>query len=237
MNAAAPAPLQTLTYGDFLALPSVPGVLWRITDRRDLKNAGEQFETRAELEPYRPGPDAQNPAEGAERWGYDEPLRIGRAERVGVSIELRMDRDYDRKTDTYGARYLRAVPVTRNYSQGLTDPQRELLRVEAGNEWAFSYVLPPLSAEEIRERIAGQIADDYAASNAARETIKRAPNMYQIARADQENDPAAYIREAFEGDEGAEALRLMLDDATELYRAALRKELLTFGAVEKDGPL
>jgi len=221
--------MQTLTYGDFLTLPSVPGVLWQVTDCRDLDNAGDPWETRAELRPFRPGPDAANPGEGATAWPYDEPVKIGRAERIGVTIWLRPDRYEDTPT-------LRAVATTRTYSDNLTAAQSALLEREAGDIFAFSFILPPLSPEEIRARIVEKITDDYPARNAARETVKNAPNLYTINRGDQANNPAQVIRDAFDNTEGAEELRAALDAATEQYRAALRKELLTFGRVEKDGP-
>lgn len=219
--------MQTLTFGDFLTLPSVPGVVWQVTDLRDLDDAGDPRETRAELRPFRPGPDTDNPGEGATPWPWDEPVKIGRAERVGVTILLRPDRYEDAPT-------LRAIATTRTYSDNLTPAQAALLEREAGDIFALSFILPPLSPEEIRARVVEKIADDYPASNAARATVKNAPNLYTIARGDQANNPAQVIRDAFDNTEGAEALRDALDAATERYRAALRKELLTFGAVAKD---
>lgn len=220
--------MQTLTYGDFLTLPSVPGVLWCVTDTRRLENAGDPWETRAELRPYRPGPDAANPAEGATPWGYDEPVTIGRAERVGVTVSLGVDRYAD------GAPKLRPFATTRNYAAPLTNAQRDVLTRDVGDVFAFSFILPPLAPEEIRARVVAQIADDYPANNAARETIQNAPNLWTINRGDQANNPAQTIRDAFDNEEGAEALRRALDDATALYRAALRKELLTFGRVQAE---
>lgn len=215
--------MQTLTYGDTLALPSVPDVLWRVTDIRSLEEAGNPNESRAELRPFH--------LDGVTAYGYDEPVKIGRASRVGVSIVLTMRRPYDRASDTYGAPELRAYARTRSYAENLTDAQRGLLEREAGDIFAFSYILPPLDAAEIRARIVEKITDDYRAYNAARETVKNAPNLYTINRGDQANNPAQVIRDAFDNPEGAEALRLALDDATELYRSALAKELRTFGTV------
>lgn len=220
--------MQTLTYGDFLTLPSVPGVLWQVADCRSLENAGDPWETRAELRPFRPGPDAENPADGATPWGYDEPVTVGRAERVGVTVSLGVDRYAD------GAPKLRPFATTRNYAAPLTNAQRDVLTRDVGDVFAFSFILPPLSPEEIRARIVAKIADDYPARNAARATIQNAPSLYAIARGDQANDPAQTIRDAFDNEEGAEALRLALDEATELYRAALRKELLTFGRIGQE---
>lgn len=222
--------MQTLTFGDFLTLPSVPGVLWQVADLRSIENAGDPWETRAELRPFHPGPDADNPTEGATPWGYDEPVRIGRAERVGVTIGLRPDRYGDAPT-------LRPIATTRTYSENLTAAQSALLEREAGDVFAFSFILPPLTPEEIRGWIVGQVTGGYEASHAARETIKSAPNMYHLRGVDGAPGVAGVIRDAFDNEEGAEALRLALDEATELYRAALRKELLTFGRVGQAGTL
>ena len=224
--------MQTLTYGDFLTLPSVPGVLWRVTDTRTVEKAGSPFEDRAELRPWRPGPDAANLAEGAAAWGYDEPVKIGRAERVGVTITLGMRPGaYDRATDSYGPRVFGAHATTRNYAAPLTDAQRATLEREAGDPFAFSFHLAPLTAEEVRERIAAFIVSDSAGRDAARRTIDNAPNLYRLDNDHGGHNPVPVIREAFYGPACSEALADILDRATAAYRAALASNLRTFGAL------
>lgn len=224
--------MQTLTYGDFLTLPSVPGVLWRVTDIRSIEKAGSPFEDRAELRPWRPGPDAANPTEGATSWPYDEPVKIGRAERVGVEITLGMrPGPYDRASDTYGPSAFGAHATTRNYAAPLTDAQRATLEREAGDPFAFSFHLPPLTAEEVRERVAALIVSESNGREAARLTIGHAPNLYRLDNDHGGHNPVPLIRDAFDGPAGAEALADILDRATAAYRAALASNLRTFGAL------
>lgn len=224
---------QRVTYGDFLTLPSVPGVLWRVIDLRELASAGSDDETRAELRPFHPGPDAANPAEGARAYGYDEPLQVGRAKRHGVHIALAPERTYDGDPH-HGGRpngwKLSTRARTRAYSATLTDNQRDILEIEAGDPFAFAYYLPPLSDEEIRDRLRKTLTDEYVAQSAARDTISSAPKFYNM-----HNGEAATIRAAFDSPAGAETLAAILDQATARYRDALAAELRTFGALPTEG--
>ncbi|MDF2506320.1 MAG: hypothetical protein K0Q52_179 [Microbacterium sp.] len=225
---------QRATYGDFITLPSTPDVLWKVCDTRELERAGSPSETRAELRPYR-APAAADPtnntdADRAQAHGtptpvpYDEPIRVGRAERVGVVIRLGVQQANDGE-----GWQLRPNATTGTYEANLTPAQSAALERDAGDVFALSFYLPPLSPEEIRRRVIRLIADDYSADRAAREAISRAPKLYHLRGSGADTA----ILDAFTGDDGARDLTAALDAATAHYRAALAKELRTFGRVDE----
>ncbi len=201
-----PAPA---TYGEFVTLPNVDGIVWKITDARDYEKSAEGTGTRARLVPFHPGIDGGEPT----AYGWDEPVKIGRAERVGVEIDLSI-RD--------GA--LSAYATRRSYEASLTEAQSALLKAAALDPFAVNLYLPPLSDEEIRARVA-RLAKG-AGEDGAREARKRLPRMYNLY-----NGNAERIREAFESDTDGATLAEMLETATAAFRAEFARELRTLGAV------
>ena len=179
---------EPATYGDLVALPGIVdgnapdgidpatgkprAMLWLIWDARKIADVGRTLRTMARLMPWHPAnPDSDNPAHHAPRpYGYNEPLKIGRVERVGVGIALGFYADRPGIDDTPR---LRAYPAARDYSESLTDAQRSALSsaVEAFDGPRFH--LPPLTSAEIRARGLGACAAGPAAS--ARPPPRSAP--------------------------------------------------------------
>lgn len=221
---------EPATYGDLVALPGVPGVLWLIRDIRKIEDAGQNRPSRrskvAALDPWHPADD-EHPE--PRPYGYDEPLRIGRAERAGVSIELSIYGDYDREADTYGPLRLHAWPQARSYSPSLTDAQRASLTAAAEALDGPRFYLPPLTPAEIRARVLGD--GDYIGRTAAdRSRRDHFPAIWSGAAASKDAVVAAFAEVATD-DAAREAVTAWLDDAAAAYRAQMVAELRSFGAV------
>lgn len=134
--------MSTLTYGDTFTLPSAPGVLWLIEDRRSHTEPTDT--TRAYAVPCH---------EDGTKYAYDEPVKIGRAERVGLFIKL----------ITHRAPYL----AGRAWEQRPTAAQEEAVD---GALSPLSFDQPALTDAEISGRIVARAADGNAYS-AAREAV------------------------------------------------------------------
>lgn len=142
---------KTLTYGDTFTLPSTPGIHWQIRDSRS--HTEPTASVRAYAEPVH---------EDGTRYAYDEPVRIGRAEREGLTI----------KFTTHRAPYLNG----RAWELRPTDAQ--CAAVDADLE-ALTFDLPALTAAEIIASIT-RYATEYTGSSAAREAVEmlRIPRGY-----------------------------------------------------------
>jgi hypothetical protein len=222
---------QRATYGDFVTLPSAPGIIWRVTDARTVDKAGDPNETRAELKPWHPGPDAENPAEGAYPYLFNEPVKIGQASRPNVYVGLAMVYPYDRVTDTYGpTRTLKAHPRTGTFDDHLTEAQRKAISADCEDAFAVSFVLPPLTAAEIREKVSAKVPDMHRVAMTAAASV---PGWGTVAITSGHNDDdvRAEIREAFGNLDGQVVLENMLNEATRAFRAAYGAELAKFGAI------
>ncbi len=134
--------MNALTYGDTFTLPSAPGVVWLIRDARSHRQPTDTV--RAYAEPHH---------EDGSRFGYDEPVKIGRAERVGLTIKL----------TTHRAPYLNG----RSWEQQPTDAQCKAVDADLA---ALSFDLPALTDAEIAARVIARAADGNAYS-AAREAV------------------------------------------------------------------
>lgn len=128
MTNNAPAPL---TYGDTFTLPSAPGIVWEIFDRRTVEN-----------------PEGNPPAEAlpitqnGEPVTYDAAVKVGRAERVGLVIKI---------TRAYydGSNAIRAYLTARTWEQRPTDAQEKAVD---GDLSALTFHAPPLTPAEIVAR-------------------------------------------------------------------------------------
>jgi hypothetical protein len=129
-----------LTYGDTFTLPSAPGIVWEIRDRRTTED-----------------PNANPPAEAVpitqdgEPVTYDTALRIGRAERVGLSIKISRQM-YD------PAHPLRAYLAGRAWETRPTDAQEKMIDADAA---ALTFNLPPLTGAETVARVVARAHDAY----------------------------------------------------------------------------
>ena len=125
------------TLATTLELPGLPGIVWKLHDTRQLDQAGDLYEVRAVLRPE---------SVNGEPVKYGDAVKIGRAERRNVEIEIWVgDRHYD-NPDTITAR-----PRTRIYDESLTGSQSDLL-IKAFAAIAHTISIPPLTDGEIRAR-------------------------------------------------------------------------------------
>lgn len=137
--------MKTYTYGDTLELPGIPGVVWQVSDRRKLDEAGSNNETRAYLVPF---------SVYGELAKYGTPIKIGRAERLGVRIGLRMG-SYDTQTQSYDLARLNCYGQSNGSGINLTESQQELITKAVHSLYLH---IPPLSDDEIRERYIAKAA-------------------------------------------------------------------------------
>jgi hypothetical protein len=200
---------QTYSYGDTFTLPAFPGVLWKVCDRRDLEHAGDPHETRAQVRPV----DPENPTSGAVR---NISIKIGRAERAGVVVNLRMQRVPGWITGTTAADRLTAYGSTDHYETSLTVAQSKMISDEFGK---LSFNLPPLSAAEIVEKMTHLLT--YAAERGARELSGAMPDRYNG------NRPGS-AREAVAAALTPAARDAIITAAGEAFTAAARNDLARY---------
>ena len=154
--------VKPLTYGDRFTLDSAPGVVWEIRDMRTVDDPAPRIPARA------------FPVERADgsKIEYDEAVKIGRAERVGLEIAFRPNGPGN------GTPYL----TTRSYVARSTDMQRDAVDAELAE---MSFDFPELTDAEIVRAILANLAGKYAGDSAAREMIKSAsiPQYYGDGRA------------------------------------------------------
>jgi hypothetical protein len=231
---------EPATYGDLVTLPGIfdanapDGIdpatgkprplLWLIRDTRDLADLGRTLRTVARLVPWHPAnPDSDNPAHHAPRhYGYDEPVKIGRAERVGVEISLSHARDDG------GAPQLRAFAGVRGYTEPLTDAQRAALTGAAEALDGPRFHLPPLTNAEIRARALGDA--EYVGECAARDVAQsRFPRLYGGATQTRDAVMAAFAEVASYPVVRA-SVETWLDEATAAFRAQLARGIGSLGA-------
>jgi len=193
------------TYGDVFTLPAIPGVTWRVFDRRSVDKAGSATETRAEVRPVR----AEDPENKQIR---DIVTKIGRTERKGVYVGLAMRADYDRATDSYpNPPRLRAWASCDGMSASLTDAQRKL--VDDAMD-AQSFDLPPLTPGEIVEQLASSA--ESAGNAAAHRVWENLPDRYSYT-----SDTRATVRAALT----EQAREAIAEAATAAFAASVRKTL------------
>lgn len=199
MSAAA------LTYGDTFTLPSVTDpatgapVVWEISDTRTVENVGGASYDALRRAIARP---VHVDADGV-RMPYDrrvEPVRIGRAARVGVELALRVD-------SVAAASSVRVYATAPTFDQlALTDAMQDRVSGEAG---ALAFYLPDLSADDVRARIMG--AAVYAGEHGAREGVDTLPTARRYRGA---HDPARVaVAAAFASASDRDALVSAMVDA------------------------
>lgn len=231
---------EPATYGDLVTLPGIfdgnapdgtdpatgkpRAMLWQIRDVRKIADVGRTLQTVARLAPWHPAnPDSDNPAHHAPRpYGYDEPMKIGRAERVGVEIALSQSR-----AAGADAPRLRAFPRARGYAEPLTDAQRNALG-DAAEALGPRFHLPPLTNAEIRTRALGDA--EYLGEVAARDAARSGfPRLYGGMTETRDAVMAAFAEIASKP-EAHMAAAAWLDEATAAFRAQLAREIGTLGA-------
>lgn len=230
------------TYGDLVTLPGIfdgnapdgtdpatgkpRAMLWLIRDARELADVGRTLRTVARLAPWHPAnPDSDNPEHHTPRpYGYDEPMKIGRAERVGIEIAL----SQSRADDDDDAPRLRAFPGARGYAEPLTDAQRDALGNAAEALDGPRFHLPPLTTAEIRARALGSA--EYLGECAARDVARSGfPRLYSGATETRDAVLTAFAEIASKP-EAHMAAAAWLDEATAAFRAQLAREIGTLGA-------
>lgn len=196
---------ETLTYGDTFTIPSAPGTVWELRDVRYLEKAGYPGEFRAGAFPV------ERDGRPIER---RDAVKIGRAERTGVYLELgRGVRAYDFDTDTStidpDALNVRAFG-------DLTDAQRAAVTADLA---ALSFDLPALSADDIRARMLAQA--EYTGRRAAREAQGNLPDRY--SRPD-----AQYGRPVIAAAMNAEARTVYIATAVAAFAGQLADDLARY---------
>lgn len=205
-----------LTYGDTFELPGIPGVVWRIDDRRKLENAGAPFEHRAEAVPVTKADDSSGGARfDANGWRplnrRGEFVRIGRAEREGVYIKLMPGGRYDPAK----LGQVEAWAGCNTYEVSLTDAQSQLIEREVAAILP-TIDLPPLTEGEILARM--REAVEYGGTEGARAAAGQLPDRWGKHGDD---GGRSVISAALSADDRAALVRV----AAEAFAAKLADEL------------